>query len=61
MWVLDGGARSVFSYDLRSGDALRSYALDPANDMPHGLWSDGYAIWVSNERSEKLFAYQLQG
>ena len=41
MWVLDGRADALFAYDFESGELLAEYALDSANDDPHGIWSDG--------------------
>ena len=61
MWVLDGGTDSLFSYDLATGETLGVYSLDPANNDPHGLWSDGYVILISERGSAGLFAYQVQG
>ena len=42
-----------------SGELLGEYALDPANDDPHGIWSDRVTIWVSNHDPKRLFAYRL--
>ena len=34
--------------------------LDPDNDKPRGIWSDGTTMWVSeNDFDDKLFAYNL--
>ena len=59
MWVLDGGKDSLFAYDLGSGELLAEYVLDSANDDPHGIWSDGIGVWVSDHGEKRLFAYQL--
>ena len=59
LWVLDDHANAIFVYDLASGDLLAEYALDDDNDSPHGLWSDGVTIWVSNHDPRRLFAYRL--
>ena len=60
MWVLDGGKNALFAYDLPSGERLTEYSLDPSNDDPRGLWSDGVSLWVSDDGSSKrLFAYRL--
>ena len=37
------------------------FALDVGNDNPNGLWSDGSALWVSDEVDNKLYAYTLWG
>ena len=59
MWVLDGRADALFAYDFESGELLAEYALDSANSDPHGLWSDGVTVWVSNHDPKRLFAYRL--
>ena len=59
MWVLDGGKDSLFAYNLGSGDLLSEYALDSANGDPHGIWSDGVTVWVSDHGAKRLFAYRL--
>ena len=59
MWVLDGGKDALFAYDLATGDFLAEYALDSMNDDPHGIWSDGVTVWVSNHDPKHLFAYRL--
>ena len=59
MWVLDGGKDSLFAYDLGTGELLAEFVLDPANDDPHGIWSDRVTIWVSNHDPKRLFAYRL--
>ena len=52
MWVLDGRADALF-------DGVLADALDSANDDPHGIWSDGVTIWVSDHGAKRLFAYRL--
>ena len=59
LWVLDDHANAIFVYDLASGELLAEYTLDDDNDSPHGLWSDGVTIWVSNHDPRRLFAYRL--
>ena len=59
MWVLDGGKDSLFAYDLEGGELLAEYALDSANDDPHGIWSDRVTVWVSDHGAKRLFAYRL--
>ena len=59
MWVLDGVKDSLFAYDIASGDLLAEYELSSANDDPHGIWSDGVTIWVSDHGAKRLFAYRL--
>ena len=50
---------ALFAYDLASGELIAEYALDPANDDPHGIWSDRVTIWVSDDIAKRLFAYRL--
>ena len=59
MWVLDGGKDSLFAYDLESGELLGEYALDPANDDPHGIWSDGDVMHVADESDGKVYTYNM--
>ena len=59
MWVLDDRDDALFGYDLASGELLAEYALHDDNDDPHGLWSDGVSVWVSNHDPKRLFAYRL--
>ena len=59
MWVLDGRDNALFGYDLASGTLLAEYALDSDNDDPHGIWSDGVTVWVSDHNDKRLFAYRL--
>ena len=59
MWVLDGRADALFAYALASGELLAEYALDSANDDPHGIWSDGVTVWVSDHGAKRLIAYRL--
>ena len=59
MWVLDGGKDSLFAYDLESGELLGEYALDPANDDPHGIWSDGDVMYVADESDGKVYTYNM--
>ncbi len=47
------------SYDLAGGTLLAEYALDSDNDDPHGIWSDGVGVWVSDHNDKRLFAYRL--
>ena len=44
-----------------SGELLAEYALDSANGDPHGIWSDGVTVWVSDHGAKRLFAYRLEG
>ena len=56
------GARRWQGQPLRlrpRGELLAEYALDATNDDPHGIWSDGVTIWVSNHDPKRLFAYRL--
>ena len=46
---------------LASGELLAEYALDSANSDPHGIWSDGVTVWVSDHGAKRLFAYRLEG
>ena len=57
--MLDGRADALFVYDFESGELLAEYALDSANSDPHGLWSDGVTVWVSDHGAKRLFAYRL--
>ena len=59
MWVLDDRGNALFGYDLESGELLAEYALDSANDDPHGIFSDGVSVWVSDHIDKRLFAYRL--
>ena len=59
MWVLDAWKDSLFAYDLASGELLAEYALDSANGDPHGIWSDGVTVWVSDHGAKRLLAYRL--
>ena len=59
MWALDGGKDSIFAYDLESGDLLGEYALDSSSGDPHGIWSDGVGVWVSDHVAKRLLAYRL--
>ena len=45
--------------DLATGDLLAEYALASANGDPHGIWSDGVTVWVSDHGAKRLFAYRL--
>ena len=59
MWVLDGDKNALFAHDLGSGALLGEYELASANGDPHGLWSDGVTVWVSDHGAKRLFAYRL--
>ena len=59
MWVLDGGKNGLFAYDLASGEFLGEYELADANGSPHGIWSDGVTVWVSNHDPKRIYAYRL--
>ena len=59
MWVLDDRDDALFGYDLAGGELLAEYALHDDNDTPHGIWSDGVSVWVSNHDPKRLFAYRL--
>ena len=59
MWVLDDRDDALFGYDLASGELLAEYALHDDNDTPHGIWSDGVGVWVSDHNDKRLFAYRL--
>ena len=59
MWALDGGKESPFAYDLASGELLAEYALDPANDEPRGLWSDGAVMYVADESDARVYTYNM--
>ena len=59
MWVLDGRGDALFGYDLETGDLLGEYELAAANSDPHGIWSDGVGVWVSDHGAKRLFAYRL--
>ncbi|MYD66321.1 MAG: hypothetical protein F4X26_10150 [Chloroflexi bacterium] len=59
MWVLDGGKNGLFAYDLASGEFLGEYELHDANGSPHGIWSDGVTVWVSNHDPKRIYAYRL--
>ena len=51
---------ALFVYDFESGELLAEYELDSANgDRPHGIWSDGVTVWVSDHGAKRLFAYRL--
>ena len=43
----------------RAASCSAEYALDPANDDPRGIWSDGVTIWVSDHGAKRLIAYRL--
>ena len=60
-WALGPGRGkgSLFACDLGSGDLLGEFALDDANGDPHGIWSDGFTIWVSDHGAKPLIAYRL--
>ena len=51
--------RRALRLRLRERRLLAEYALDAANDDPHGLWSDGVTIWVSDHGAKRLIAYRL--
>ncbi|MCY3505343.1 MAG: hypothetical protein OXH41_04190 [Chloroflexi bacterium] len=57
--MLDGGKDSLFAYDLETGALLGGYELAEANGDPHGIWSGGVTVWVSNHDPRRLFAYRL--
>ena len=50
---------SLFAYDLGSGAVLDEYELASGNGDPHGVWSDGVTVWVSDHGAKRLFAYRL--
>ena len=33
--------------------------MDDANGDPHGIWSDGFTVWVSDHGAKRLIAYRL--
>ena len=65
MWVSDYVDKKLYAYNLDSkarveqpaGTYFQDRALDPDNDTPHDIWSDGPTIWVSNDTPNSLFAY----
>ena len=65
MWVSDYVDKKLYAYNLDSkarveqpsGTYFQDRTLDPDNDTPHDIWSDGPTIWVSNDTPNSLFAY----
>ena len=67
MWVSDAIDDKLYAYNLDSkarveqpsGTYPQDRALDPENDIPHDIWSDGATLWVSNDTPNFLFAYEV--
>ena len=66
MWVgNDAGPDKIFAYKLTPGpdygdrDSGRDIDLPGANTNPAGLWSDGTTVWVVDNATDQLFAYNL--
>ena len=57
--ALDDRRNALLAYGLATGETLAGYELDPENDQPQDLWSDGVTLWVSNHDPKRLFAYRL--
>ena len=36
-----------------------STSSPPTNGDPHGVWSDGVSVWVSDHGEKRIFAYRL--
>ena len=54
-----GSSLYLTRYDRGSGDLLAEFELATDNDDPHGIWSDGVTVWVSNHNPKRIFAYRL--
>ena len=51
-----GRTTSVHAYTY--GDvAKQNYNLDPRNDTPAGIYSDGATVWIADKNSDRAFAY----
>ena len=61
MWVADRGDVKLFAYKL--SDQTRAPSQDiglvAANNDPHGVWSDGEAVYVVDGADGKIYVYQL--
>ena len=67
------GIDKIYAYNMPANgdtpDAAAPYARAPDNDFntliaagnvsPHGLWSDGTTMWVTNWSGGKIYAYNL--
>ena len=72
MWVADEtdgwGTDKIYAYNMpANGDTPDARDLDKdfntldaaGNNSPHGLWSDGTTLWVTDWLDGKLYAYNL--
>ena len=59
--MLDRSERKLFAYQLQNQARLpgRDIPLAAANSSPAGTWSDGLNIWVADDSSNKLHAYNI--
>ena len=75
MWVTDGD-RSVYAYTLATGaydsdktfsahvqvHAIRDFDVTVlTSNTPHGIWSDGTTIWITDATSGDVHAFNLTG
>ena len=75
MWVTDGDRR-VYAYTLATGayDSDKSFSasvnvvarrdmdlLVPTTNTPHGIWSDGTTIWITDVTAGGVHAFNLTG
>ena len=49
----------VFAYTLVGGNQVSAKKISRANQNPHGLWSDGTTVWISDYFDGQLYAYTL--
>ena len=58
---VDRSERKLFAYQLQNQARLpgRDIPLAAANSSPAGTWSDGLNIWVADDSSNKLHAYNI--
>ena len=71
LWAADPGAtftpndENIFAYDLSTpmpdGTLIPvpGREIDPQNDLPTDIWSDGTTLWVLDSRADSIFAYTL--
>ena len=67
MWVADSDSRGsrLFAYPLEGMGTTRTRAMDSEFDLyivpfsPQGIWSNTTTMWLSDDRLDRIFAYNL--
>ncbi|MGI9256615.1 MAG: hypothetical protein ACR2PY_06745, partial [Salinispira sp.] len=73
LWVADGDRDVIDAYplhpslsatDLTNGDRdtskdFATIAVAGEDIEPHGIWSDGATMWVADDATDRIYAYDM--